>query len=157
MANNAVGCLDMHRVTWKTTMLSADRHDTICHFSAPDTESVRIALRQSGEQTGRAWAGTIHDAPGLAEADVATANVIVGREFDSPAAFEEIQALEDAGRGCLETHRVSFIRTYFSTDRKRMICLYRAPDAESVRVAQREAGMPVSEVLAFLRFTPDDI
>jgi hypothetical protein len=35
-----------------------------------------------------------------------------------------------------------------------MMCLYRAPDAESVRIAQREAGMPVERVRAIRQFRP---
>jgi len=80
--------------------------------------------------------------------------VLVSRRFETPAEFAEIQALEEAGAGCLETHRVRFIRTYFSKDRKRMLCLYQAPDAESVRIAQREAGMPVERVRAVRQFRP---
>jgi len=30
-----------------------------------------------------------------------------------------------------------------------MICMYHAPDAESVRLAQRQAGMPIDDVWAF--------
>ena len=59
------------------------------------------------------------------------------------------QAREDAHQWCLDTHGVSFVRTYFSQDRKRMICLYRAPDAEAVREAQRKAGMPLDAVWSF--------
>jgi hypothetical protein len=71
--------------------------------------------------------------------------------------IETIQALEDAGQGCLDLHRVRFVRTYFSRDRKRMICLYEAPDAESVRIAQREAQMPVDRVWSFRRLAPGSI
>ena len=35
------------------------------------------------------------------------------------------------------------------------MCLYRAPDAESVRIAQREAGMPVERVWSFRQFRPE--
>jgi hypothetical protein len=150
-------CLDIHGVSWVSSLLSADRRDLVCHFLAPDAESVRIALRQAGSVPGRAWGGTIHEPPGLAADERDAANVLVSRTFDAPVAFEEIQALEDAGRGCLETHRVRFLRTYFSNDRKRMICLYRAPDAESVRIAQREANMPVDRVFAVQRYAADMI
>jgi hypothetical protein len=43
---------------------------------------------------------------------------------------------------------VRFVRTYFATDRRRMICLYVAPDAESVRLAQVQAGLPHAGVWA---------
>ena len=44
--------------------------------------------------------------------------------------------------GCFQIHRVRLLRSYLSADRLRMICLYHAPDAESVRVAQRQSGLP---------------
>ena len=68
-------------------------------------------------------------------------------------AFEEIQAAEHAGASCLLTHRVHRVRTYLSADRWRMISLYQAPDAESVRLALHDASMPVERVWAFRRFS----
>jgi len=155
MVERSGGCLARHRCDWHGSMLSADRCDLVCHFSGPDAESVRIALRQAGSIELRGWAATIHDAPCFTAADLARANVLVARSFTEPADFDAIQALEDAGKGCLDVHRVRFVRTFFSRDRKRMICLYEAPDAESVRIAQREAGMPVERIWSFQRFTPE--
>jgi hypothetical protein len=154
MFERSAGCLDVHRVSWNGSLLSADRRELFCHFSAPDAESVRIAMREAGSARGAVWAGTVHDAPGLTDEELARANVLVGRRFENPVAFEQVQALEDAGAGCLETHRVSFVRTFFSTDRRRMICLYHAPDAESVRIAQRAANMPVERIWTFRQFRP---
>jgi hypothetical protein len=68
--------------------------------------------------------------------------VVVERAFGQPVAFEDIQAIEERGAWCLEAHGVRFLRTYFSRDRRRMICLYEAPDAESVRLAEEKAGVP---------------
>ena len=157
MVETSAGCLARHRSNWIGSVLSADRRDLVCHFSGPDAESVRIALRQAGSTKLWAWAATIHDAPGFSDADLARANVLVARSFAEPADFNAIQALEDAGKGCLDVHRVRFIRTYFSCDQKRMICLYEAPDAESVRIAQREASMPVERIWSFQRFTPESV
>ncbi len=74
------------------------------------------------------------------------ARVIVERRFDEPQAFDEIQAQEDRFAWCLEQHRVQFIRSYFSRDRRRMICEYEAPDAETVREVQRTANMPFERI-----------
>lgn len=154
MVDDSSGCLETHRCEWRGSLLSADARDLFCHFTGPDAESVRLALRDARAAPGRVWAGTIHDAPGFTEEDLHRANVLVARRFEQPADFDAIQALEDAGSGCLELHRVRFVRTLFSRDQKRMICLYEAPDAESVRLAQREAEMPVERVWPFRRFTP---
>ena len=71
--------------------------------------------------------------------------VVVERSFDQPVAFEDLQAIEERGAWCLEAHGVRFERTYFSRDRRRMVCVYEAPDAESVRLAQQKAGMPFAD------------
>jgi hypothetical protein len=154
MFSGAEDCLAMHRCVWQSSWLSIDGHELSCHFRCPDAESLRIAMHQAGSPRGRVWVSTVHDAPGCGPVELATANVLVSRSFDEPVAFERIQALEDAGLGCFQIHRVDFLRSYFSVDRKRMLCLYRAPDAESVRVTQQMAGMPVERVWGVRRFAP---
>jgi hypothetical protein len=72
--------------------------------------------------------------------------VIVERKFDEANSFNELQAQEDGFAWCAEQHQVTFIRSYFSKDRKRMICEYEAPDAEAVRRVQRTASMPFERV-----------
>jgi Nickel responsive protein SCO4226-like len=148
-ADDSAQCFDLHRVRWHGSFLAAAGFDMVCWFSAVDAESIRIALRQNGVDMRRLWRGTVHYGP-----ERVTPNVIVERSFEEPVNLEEVQAIEDASAGCLETHRVKFSRTFFSVDRKRMLCLYEAPDAESVRVAQREAAMPVDRVWAFTRIRP---
>jgi hypothetical protein len=152
MLESAGECLGIHRVDWHGSRLSADGHELFCHFSAADAESVRIALNQAGSPRGQVWAGTVHDAPGITDDDLARANVLVGRRFGEPVALEEIQAAEHAGASCLLTHRVQRVRTYLSSDRQRMISLYEAPDAESVRLALHDASTPVERVWAFRQF-----
>lgn len=145
------GCLGLYRIDHILSLISPDMSRLVCRFSGPDAESVRTALRQAGADVSQLWPGTIHDAPGFTEDDVANANVLVQRHWVEPVAIEDIQAIENEGAWCLEAYNVKFIRTYFSTDRKSMICLYRAPDAESVRAAQRQADMPFDHIWAFKR------
>ncbi len=72
--------------------------------------------------------------------------VIVERSFGEPIQSDEIQAMKDRGGGCAEAYGVRFLRSFFSTDRRRMICLYEALDADSVREVQRKAGLPFERV-----------
>jgi hypothetical protein len=72
--------------------------------------------------------------------------VLVERSFAEPVAFESIEAIADRGAWCFEAHGVRFLKSYFSRDRQRMVCLYEAPDAESVRVAQEKAKLPFEAV-----------
>jgi hypothetical protein len=149
MARDGAHCLDLHRVQWQRSLLSKDGRRLVCWFRAPDAESTRLALRQAGSPDAFPWSGTVHDAPAPDAPAPDAANVVVERSFDTPVSLEEIQAIEDAGAGCLQARNVEFVRTFFSRDRRRMICLYRAPDAEAVREAQRMAGMPVDAVWSF--------
>jgi hypothetical protein len=148
------GCMRLHRITWHGSLLSSDGKELLCHFRAPDAESLRIAMRQAGEPPGRAWACSVQDAPGLQDADLAATNVVVAHRFDTPADVGARQVEDDVDMGCFQLHRVRLLRSYLSNDRLRMVCLYQATDAESVRIAQRRAGLPPDRVWAVRRVAP---
>ncbi|MDT8320795.1 MAG: DUF4242 domain-containing protein [Xanthomonadales bacterium] len=141
-------------VHWYGSLLAVGGRRMLCHFSSQDAESVRIALRQSGGQMGPIWSGTVHEAPSLPGADPGYSNVVVTRSWAQPVELAGIQAIENAGARCLEAHDVQFVRSFFANDRRRMACLYRAPDAESVRLALVQAGMQVERVWAFEALVP---
>jgi hypothetical protein len=143
-------CMEMYRVQWQSSFLAADGASMVCWFAGPDAESVRAALDKGGLDTRRLWIGSLHEGP-----EPATPNVLVERSFADPVRIEDIQAIENDNAWCLRAHRVTFVRSFFSSDRKRMLCLYQAPDAESVRLAQRDARMPMDAVWAFTRIGPD--
>ena len=153
MLSATSGCFGLYRVEWIRSCLSTDGHRMFCWFSAPDLESMRQALRKNGAKA-TSWPGTVHDSPVSDAPPVDSANVVVERSWEAPVTLDEIQALEDTGAWCLEAHNVEFVRTFFSRDHKRMICLYRAPDAEAVRLAQRQANMQVDAVWSFRLKTP---
>jgi hypothetical protein len=144
LSRSGASCFAIHKVAWHGSCLATDGRTMVCRFSAADLESVRLALRTAGADARRLWAGTVHEGPRQARP-----NVLVERTFPVPVRLEDVQALEDAAAWCLEAHRVTFARTFFALDRKRMLCFYEAPDAEAVRLAQREAAMPVDAVWAF--------
>jgi len=143
------GCMALYNIDWQCSLMSKDRKRLVCWFQGADVESVRTALRKNDVDTRVLWGGSFHLAPNLTVDALGRANVAVERRFDAPTTLESIQAIEDEGIGCLQMRDVEFVYTLFSADRRRMICMYRAPDAESVRQAQHEAGMPVEAVWAF--------
>jgi Nickel responsive protein SCO4226-like len=138
-------CLEQNRTSAVRTYLSLDGRKMACLFEAPDTEAVRRVSQQVQMPAVRVWNASIL-APAAAAGDGARAVVVVERSFAEPVAFEELAAREEAGAWCLDVHRVRFLRSYFSSDRRRLMCIYEAPDAESVRRAQERIGMPVDEV-----------
>ena len=145
IAKQARWCLEQNRASAVRTYLSLDGRKMACVFEAPDTEAVRRVSQQVQMPAVRVWNASILG-PAAAAEDGALSVVVVERSFTEPVAFEEIAAREEAGAWCLDTHRVRFLRSYFSSDRRRMICLYEAPDAESVRRAQTQIGMPLDAV-----------
>ena len=66
--------------------------------------------------------------------------VIVERTFDRPPSDDDLTAAGIRERPCLDVYSVAWRRSVLSEDRLRMVCEYEAPDAESVRRVQREAG-----------------
>jgi hypothetical protein len=72
--------------------------------------------------------------------------VVVERRFEEPLSKAEIRARGQRGGWCLEVHGVSFVKSYLGAEGRRMLCIYRAADLESVRVAQRSVGLPVARV-----------
>jgi hypothetical protein len=152
VVNDSVDCLPRYRVTWHESLLAEDGSRLLCRFDAPDTEAVRNVGRRPDVESAVAWAGTVHDSgrEGLA-------NVVVERGFAEPVTVAALQAIEDAGASCMELHRVTFLRTFVSLNGRRMLCLYQAPDAESVRLAQRQAGMPLERVWACRHYTMDNL
>ena len=151
MARDAMGCLELYRADWQESFMAADGSRLVCRFQAPDSEAIRLLSRGDGATEKSVWSGEVHDA---AEGPV---NVVVERSFDQTADLEQIQALEDAVAWCLEEYRVQFVRTVFSSDHRRMLCLYRAPDAESVRRTQEQGNLPFDSIWPCLHFTPDNI
>jgi hypothetical protein len=143
IALDAADCMPLYRVQWRESLLAEDGSRLICRFVAPDTEAVRMLTRDTPASARTAWAGSVHDTGREQEA-----TVVVERRFTAPAVLEALQTREDAHAWCLEQYRVTFLRTFLSSDRKRMLCLYHAPDAESVRRAQTQAGMPLERVWA---------
>jgi Protein of unknown function (DUF4242) len=72
--------------------------------------------------------------------------IIVERRFAAPVSDEALAAGAARQQGCMDIHRVAYLRSLLSQDRQRMICEFDAPDAESVRRVQREAEVPFESV-----------
>lgn len=141
-------CLDVHRTLYRWSYFSRAGTRLICRFNAPDAESVRQALRPAPPRPDYAHTVSVHMPPGVDDAPPETGAdslIVVERNFDSAVDFAAVQAIVDKGQWCLDQHRVRHLRSYFARDRKRMVCLYRAPDAEAVRQVQDRVGLPYEQ------------
>jgi hypothetical protein len=68
--------------------------------------------------------------------------VVVERLFDPGVTLQDVRLLDESSAWCKETYGIRLLQSYVSADGKRVICVYEAPDAEAVRVANRQAGAP---------------
>jgi hypothetical protein len=157
-------CFDLYRSHPVTHYLALDGAHICCVFRAPDAESVRRALAKIGVlPPERVWTASLEGATGdmtdlaraASRAAASGALVLVERDFADPVDFAAVQALEDAGSWCLDQHHIRFLGTFFAKDRRRMICLYAAPDAESVRLTNRRLRLPFERAWAARVFGPD--
>lgn len=147
-------CYELYGIRFDGAYFAADGRRMICTYEAPDAESVRTAQRSVDLPVSRVWSATFHRAVESAATDTAMTEVIVERGFETPVDIDALQAREDAGQWCLDLHGVRFRHSYLALDRKRMLCLYRAPDAEAVRIAQRRIDMPVDGIWSARRHEP---
>lgn len=78
--------------------------------------------------------------------EVLLPHLIIEQTFDPPLSDEEHSRMGKALDGCLEMRSARWMRSYLSSDRKRMVCEFEAPDAQSVREAYRAAGVQFERV-----------
>jgi len=76
------------------------------------------------------------------------ARVMMEQFFDPPLSDEEYGKMSKKVDPCLDQHDAIWVRSYIAADRKRCICEFEAPDAESVREAFRSAGVPFARIWA---------
>jgi len=72
--------------------------------------------------------------------------LVVENTFDVPVTDEARAAWNRSLNPCLEAYGARWTRSYLSKDRKRMICEFEAPDAESIRTALRNASLRYDRV-----------
>jgi len=74
------------------------------------------------------------------------ASVIVEYSFAEPVSDEALAQMAQRFDPCLEIRNGAWVRSSLSGDRKRMVCEFDAPDADSVREALRSAGISFERV-----------
>lgn len=66
--------------------------------------------------------------------------IVVERSYDAPHTEDDMLLVQGRMRPCLKAYQVVWKRTVVSADRRRLVCEYEAPDTETVRRIQHEAG-----------------
>lgn len=70
------------------------------------------------------------------------------RPVAPPITPADVQGMAQHAGGCFDLHGVTWEHSFLSADGGRMLCWYRAPDAESARLALRELGSNMNAVRA---------
>jgi len=76
------------------------------------------------------------------------ARIVMEQTFEKPMSDEELAVFAKRLDPCLDLRYGTWARSYLASDRKRMLCEFEAPDAESVRDALRSANVPFDRVWA---------
>ncbi len=74
--------------------------------------------------------------------------IVVERDYDPPLTPADFATLISRPDPCLSVRGVSLVQSFLSTDGRRGVCVFEAPDAEAVREGNREAGLPFRRVWA---------
>ena len=126
-------CLDLHGIQRERSYLARDGQRILCHFRAPDAESLRLALRVAGIDYDALWTGAVSHLPGAMELVL-----VVERHFESPLGSEQEQTCRvTTARRLLDLGAVP-ARVLISRCRRRLLWLCRAATADVVRAVETE-------------------
>jgi Nickel responsive protein SCO4226-like len=120
-ARHSSACLDLYRVEWLETLICVGGTRLVCHFRAPDAESVRLALRNEGIPFDTLWAGTALDS-----GDSGASDTVIEHVFETPVPTDAAEALRTVTRKYLAPQCFKLNRAFISRDRTRIICLCEA-------------------------------
>lgn len=142
-------CLAQHGVRAVASLVALDGRAAVCVYEAPDAEAVRATQRQGGLPFDHVW-------PAVRRGTLAAraGNLIVAqRELPAPVTMELVETVLATHGHCLELHRAELLASHLAHDGLRMVCVFDAPDAESVRIANRQLPMPVTRLWPARLFT----
>lgn len=121
-----ISCLDLYNVRYIESFLSDQGDRMICHFTAPDAESVRQALRGAGLKADAIWAGSI-----CSEPDADTGNVIMEILHEPGFDAEKQKRRNNSVTRALHLMGVRRSRAFQSLDGLRGISLLAVPDHDA--------------------------
>lgn len=137
--------LRMQKGTPEDCLIDRDRRRMLWSFEGTNPRLLHEASRWTGGELVRHWTGSVYTPPRFDRTQSASReeliDVVGERTFDMPITLDELSALEHSCSWCSRTHRVQLTRLVLAHDGRRAIVLFRAPDAESVRLAYRRAGV----------------
>jgi hypothetical protein len=135
-------CLDAYHVRFLKTFVSKDRRRMLCLYEAPDAEAVRRSQEQAKVPFEQAWTCQNVKSPEEPFDVSAKEYVVVERVLAEPVTSEFLSSALRSSRGCMELYRASHLESFLERDGLKIVCVFRAPDAEAVRTANAQLGAP---------------
>jgi hypothetical protein len=83
--------------------------------------------------------------------------IIVERVFPQPLTLEGFRSAGAVLQPCLDVRGIRWLSSCIARDGLRSMCKFEATDAELVRQANREAGLPFEKVWVATEVTPADM
>ena len=137
----ATDSLDLQRLC---TYASPDRRRTACVYAGRHDVDVDALADAAGAESvweAASWCATIgHESTAV---DDDRCIVVLQRYFPNGTSAQRLKEGAAKGGFCFEAHLVQPIESYIRLDGKVSMCLFAAPDAESVRNAVRILEIPV--------------
>ena len=72
--------------------------------------------------------------------------IVLEHEFERAFDLERYREAQARNQWCLREYGVEHVRSYLTPDGLRMICIFRAPDAEAVRKLSLQLGYSYDQV-----------
>jgi len=147
VAEDAIAwCLTLHNVRFLRSYLSLDGLSMLCVYEAPDAQAVREAQRRGGLPFERAWPALPMTTSPSPHAVQGRSTVVVERELVEPYSLEQLAQGWDAASSCFALHQAAHLTSYLRNDGTRLICIFDALDTDSLRMANRLIGVPVTRL-----------
>jgi hypothetical protein len=155
-----LSCGHEHGARLEAVLVDGEQQRIVCHVEAENLQRAHAAVRCAGLEPDATW---LSEVPALSSAapDVAATaacvepaglvDVIAERRQDTPIDAASLMRARQACHWCLDTFRVRPGPLVISTDRRRILAFFRAPDAEAVRACYRHASVRFDRVVALRR------
>jgi hypothetical protein len=152
LERKVASCFEQHAVRASHSWLARDGRHAVCFYEAPDAEAVRATQRTAGLPFENVWRALF--VPVGSDTSLTTARecVVVQREMPMVLSEDMVHAKRAEVADCEHRHRITPLGSYLQVGGTRVVCCFRAVDAESVRIAQRESGMPSVRTWSAARF-----
>ena len=145
-------CGHGYNARWREGLVDGGRQRMVCRFEAEDLRAARAAARCTGLDPDATWLSPVGGTAWVNDgAAIDLVDVIAECSRDAPIDVARLAAALLACAWCLETFRVHPRPLVVSADGRRVLALFRAPDAEAVRMAYRHADASFDRVAALRR------